>query len=127
MAEIAEGATFPDIEVTRMNAEGKPGFREQIVSNSLEKVGTHALFKGKKVVLFAIPGAFTPTCTSTHCPSFTRDADRLKQKGVELVACTAVNDVFVMVFKKHSLLTRQDAFEDYLKARGKIVFLGECK
>ncbi|MCC7252209.1 peroxiredoxin [Hyphomicrobium sp.] len=54
------------------------------------------LFKGKKVVLFAVPGAFTPTCSEHHLPGFVGHADDLKAKGVTTIACTAVNDVFVL-------------------------------
>jgi glutaredoxin/glutathione-dependent peroxiredoxin len=61
------------------------------------------LFKGKKVVLFAVPGAFTPTCHKNHLPSFVNNAATLKGKGVDTIAVTGVNDVFVMdAWKKAS-------------------------
>ena len=57
---------------------------------------TDELFKGKKVVLFAVPGAFTPTCSAKHLPGFVLNVDAIKAKGVDTVACIAVNDAFVM-------------------------------
>jgi peroxiredoxin len=54
------------------------------------------LFKGKKVVLFAVPGAFTPTCSNNHLPGFVKNAAALKAKGIDTIAVTGVNDVFVM-------------------------------
>ena len=60
-----------------------------------KEISTDEIFKGKKVVLFAVPGAFTPTCSVKHLPGFVQ-TDALKAKGVDTVACLAVNDVFVM-------------------------------
>jgi peroxiredoxin len=57
---------------------------------------TDRLFRGKKVVLFSVPGAFTPTCDARHLPGFVQLADAIKAKGVDAIACMAVNDVFVM-------------------------------
>ena len=59
-------------------------------------IDTETLFNGKKVVLFAVPGAFTPTCSMAHLPGFVVKADEIKAKGVDTIACMAVNDVFVM-------------------------------
>ena len=59
-------------------------------------LSTEDLFSGKKVVLFSVPGAFTPTCSLNHLPGFVDQADALKGKGVDTIACMAVNDVFVM-------------------------------
>lgn len=61
-----------------------------------KEISTDEIFKGKKVVLFAVPGAFTPTCSAKHLPGFVQYADELKAKGVDTIACIAVNDVFVM-------------------------------
>src|SRR6202451_3075656 len=75
---------------------------------------TDDLFKGKKVALFAVPGAFTPTCHRNHLPGFLQHLDAIKAKGVDTVAVTAVNDIFVMTeWKKAS------------GADGKIEFLAD--
>jgi len=60
------------------------------------EITSSELFDGKKVVLFAVPGAFTPTCNETHLPGFIVSADDIKAKGVDTIACLAVNDVFVV-------------------------------
>lgn len=65
-------------------------------ANGPEPLSTGDLFSGKKVVLFSVPGAFTPTCSAKHLPGFVDNADQLKAKGVDTIACMAVNDVFVM-------------------------------
>ncbi len=59
-------------------------------------IKTEDIFRGKKVVLFSVPGAFTPTCSAKHLPGFVGHADKLKAKGVDTIACMSVNDVFVM-------------------------------
>ena len=59
-------------------------------------VTSDELFNGKNVVLFSVPGAFTPTCSKEHLPSYVKNYDKIKAQGVDTVACTAVNDVFVM-------------------------------
>ena len=59
-------------------------------------VSTDELFAGKKVVVFALPGAFTPTCSAKHLPGFIQNADAIKRKGVDVIACISVNDAFVM-------------------------------
>ncbi|MBE7158146.1 MAG: peroxiredoxin, partial [Rhodospirillales bacterium] len=61
-----------------------------------KETSTEEIFKGKKVVLFAVPGAFTPTCSAKHLPGFIQNYDALKAKGVDTIACIAVNDAFVM-------------------------------
>jgi glutaredoxin/glutathione-dependent peroxiredoxin len=61
-----------------------------------KEISTDELFKGKKVVLFAVPGAFTPTCSAKHLPGFVQNVAAIKAKGVDTVACLAVNDAFVM-------------------------------
>uniref|UniRef100_A0AAQ4R9D6 Peroxiredoxin-5 n=1 Tax=Gasterosteus aculeatus aculeatus TaxID=481459 RepID=A0AAQ4R9D6_GASAC len=79
---IQVGEQLPAVEVH----EGEPG----------NKVSMDQLFKGKKGVLFAVPGAFTPGCSKTHLPGFVQQAQDLKSKGVQEVACISVNDAFVM-------------------------------
>ncbi|SFR48300.1 Peroxiredoxin [Marinobacter gudaonensis] len=81
---IQPGDTLPDIELQLMGAKGP------------EKVRTRDLFAGKKAVLFAVPGAFTPTCSAAHLPGFVVNADKLRAKGVDAIVCTSVNDAFVM-------------------------------
>lgn len=61
-----------------------------------QDLSTDELFEGKKVVLFAVPGAFTPTCSMAHLPGFVALADKIKDKGVDSIACLSVNDAFVM-------------------------------
>jgi peroxiredoxin len=75
---------------------------------------TDELFKGKKVVLFGVPGAFTGTCHNTHLPGFVKNTDALKAKGVDMVAVTAVNDLFVM-----------EAWKRASAADGKVEFLAD--
>jgi len=78
---------------------------------------TSELFDGKKVVVFSVPGAFTPTCSAKHLPGFVEQADAIKAKGVDTVACLSVNDVFVM-----------DAWGKSAGADGKVTMLadGNC-
>ena len=65
-------------------------------STGLQDVKTEDLFKGKKVVFFGVPGAFTPTCAQQHLPDYLRAANTMKDKGVDEIICLAVNDPFVM-------------------------------
>lgn len=64
--------------------------------DSPEQISTTEFFKGRRVALFAVPGAFTPTCSARHLPTFIEKGEALKAKGIDEVACTAVNDPFVM-------------------------------
>jgi peroxiredoxin len=75
---------------------------------------TDEVFKGRKVALFAVPGAFTPTCNNLHMPSFLNNVDAIKAKGVHTIAVTGVNDVFVM-----------EAWKKATGADGKIEFLAD--
>ena len=81
---IQEGDQLPDATFFVME-DGRPSPRS-----------TQDLFGGKKVVLFAVPGAFTPLCSEQHLPGYVTHADALREKGVDSVVCTAVNDAFVM-------------------------------
>jgi peroxiredoxin len=81
-------------------------------------IATDELFKGKKVVLFALPGAFTPTCSTSHLPGFVVNADKIKAKGVDEVICLSVNDAFVM----HAWGKAQNAEELHMVADGNADF-----
>lgn len=81
---IKVGDTIPSMKVMMATPDGP------------KEVSTDEIFKGKKVVLFAVPGAFTPTCSAKHLPGFVEHASEIKAKGVDTIACIAVNDAFVM-------------------------------
>ena len=81
---IKEGDRLPDAKLATMTDDGP---------ETIELPGAWA---GKRVALFSVPGAFTPTCSARHLPGFVEQADALKAKGIDVIACTAVNDVFVM-------------------------------
>ncbi|MDF0541571.1 peroxiredoxin [Sphingobium sp. H39-3-25] len=81
---IAKGDSLPQTTFTTMTAAGP------------EPVESASYFAGRKVALFSVPGAFTPTCSAKHLPGFIEKAAELKAKGVDEIACTAVNDAFVM-------------------------------
>jgi glutaredoxin/glutathione-dependent peroxiredoxin len=89
-----------------------------------QKLTADELFKGKTVVLFSVPGAFTPTCDAKHLPGYVELADQFKAKGVDTIACTAVNDVFVMNAWGKSggvgdkILMLADGNGEYVKALG---------
>ena len=86
---ISVGDRMPDGTLMTMTAEGP------------QPVSTADLFGGKKVVLFALPGAFTPTCSAAHLPGFVANADKIKAKGVDDIVCLSVNDAFVMLSLIH--------------------------
>jgi peroxiredoxin len=81
---IKVGDKIPQVRLKVMTAEG------------IKDVSTQEIFAGKKVVLFALPGAFTPTCSAKHLPGFIEKAPQIRAKGVDTIACLSVNDAFVM-------------------------------
>ena len=99
---IKVGDRVPEAKFRVMSAEG-PAWKT-----------TDEVFKGKKVVLFAVPGAFTPTCSNNHLPGFVKSATAIKAKGVDTIAVTGVNDVFVM-----------EAWKKSSGAEGKVEFLAD--
>ena len=81
---ISVGDRIPSAKLARMTGDGP------------QEVSTDEFCAGRKVVLFAVPGAFTPTCSAQHVPGYTANIDALRAKGIDAVACVATNDVFVM-------------------------------
>ena len=100
------------------------GTFKQMTKDGPQNLTTDQLFKDKTVVLFSVPGAFTPTCDAKHLPGFVEQAPKIKTKGVDTIACMAVNDVFVMnAWGKHSnvgdnVLMLADGNGEYAKALG---------
>ena len=81
---VSVGDKIPSVKIKTMTADG------------MSEIDTAEFFAGKKVVMFAVPGAFTPTCSAKHLPGFVDNASDLKGKGVDEIACISVNDAFVM-------------------------------
>jgi len=99
---IATGSRLPEATFRVMTPSG-PGTKT-----------TGEVFNGKRAVLFAIPGAFTPTCHNNHLPGYLESLEAFKAKGIDVIACTAVNDAFVL-----------DAWAKATGAQGKILFLAD--
>jgi peroxiredoxin len=99
---ISAGDKLPSVSLKQATADG------------VSDVNTGELFAGKKAILFSLPGAFTPTCSSKHLPSYVNEYDQLRAKGVDLIACLSVNDVAVM-----------KAWGEAHGALGKIVMLAD--
>ncbi|MCS6987394.1 MAG: peroxiredoxin [Sphingomonadaceae bacterium] len=99
---IAKGDRVPTATLMRMGPNGP------------EPVVTDDLFRGRTVALFAVPGAYTPTCSARHLPGFIEKADEIRAKGVDEIVCVAVNDVFVM-----------DAWGKSAGADGKVTMLAD--
>ena len=100
---ITVGDRIPSATLKSPSPEGPP-----------KEITTDELFRGKKVALFAVPGAFTPACSQRHLPGFVERAEELKAKGVDLIACVAVNDAFVL-----------GAWSREQKADGKVMMLAD--
>ncbi|RKF19337.1 peroxiredoxin [Altericroceibacterium spongiae] len=108
---ISVGDKLPDTKLVKATDNGP------------EAVQSADYFAGKKVALFSVPGAFTPTCSAKHLPGFVEKADDLKAKGVDEIACTAVNDAFVMnAWNKDAgssdITMLADGNADFVKALG---------
>jgi len=99
---IAIGQSIPDVKIKKVAGDGA------------EDVNTAEFFAGRKVVLFAVPGAFTPTCTNNHLPGFVENYDAFKSRGIDDVAVLVVNDVHVM-----------RAWARFTGAEDKLVFLAD--
>lgn len=108
---IKTGDKIPSVTLKTMGGEGP------------QDITTDSIFSGKKVVLFAVPGAFTPGCSMTHLPGFVVNADKIKAKGVDTIACLSVNDAFVMGAwgkdqNADEILMLADGNADFTKACG---------
>ena len=108
---IEVGASIPEATMKIMGEKGP------------QDITTGDIFGGKKVVLFAVPGAFTPTCSAAHLPGFVVNADKLKEKGIDSIVCLSVNDAFVMDAwgkdkNAEELMMVADGNGDFTKAMG---------
>ncbi len=123
MSQVQENSSVPNVtfktRVRDESVEGENPFRWQDLT-------TDEIFKGKKIVLFALPGAYTPTCSNTHAPGYESVYDELKTLGVDEVICLSVNDAFVMFnWKKHLGLQKifmlPDGNADFTREMGMLV------
>jgi glutaredoxin/glutathione-dependent peroxiredoxin len=99
---IAIGDHLPQVEFLTMTGDGQ------------QKVSTDVIFAGRRVVLFAVPGAFTPTCSRNHLPGFLSNVEAIKAKGVDAIVCVTVNDIHVV-----------NAWAEHTGAEGKITMLAD--
>jgi glutaredoxin/glutathione-dependent peroxiredoxin len=95
----------------------------QVTDSGVQEVNTADFFKGKRVALFAVPGAFTSTCSAKHLPSYVNNAEALRGKGVDAIVCTAVNDPAVMrawgqAQKAESVTMLSDGNGEFARALG---------
>lgn len=112
---IATGDRIPECSTLKVMGEKGP-----------QAISTDELFKGKKVVMFAVPGAFTPGCSVTHLPGYVVLADKIKAKGVDSIICMAVNDAFVMGAwgkqqNAEELIMLADGNGDFTRAMGLVM------
>lgn len=123
MSNLQEGASVPNVtfktRVRDESVEGSNPFRWQDLT-------TDDVFKGKNIVIFSLPGAYTPTCSSTHVPGYEADYDVYKELGVDEVICLSVNDAFVMYnWKKHlgveKVFMLPDGNADFTRGMGMLV------
>ena len=108
---IAVGDTIPDVKLIKATADGP------------QPVQSSEYFKGRRVALFSVPGAFTPTCSARHLPGFVDKAGELKAKGIDEIAATAVNDAFVLgawskAGNADAITMLADGNADFVKALG---------
>ena len=109
---IKEGDKVPSVTLQHMTADG------------IQQVSTDEFFKGKRVVVVGVPGAFTPVCSTKHLPGFVQNADAIKAKGIDTIACISVNDAFVMDSwgkeqnTDDEILMLADGNADFAKAAG---------
>jgi peroxiredoxin len=109
---ISAGDKIPSVDLKTMTNDGP------------DSITTIDIFTGKKVIIFGLPGAFTPTCSAKHLPGFVQHADAIKAKGVDTIACISVNDVFVMgAWGKdqnvgNKIMMLADGSADFAKATG---------
>ena len=108
---VTVGDMIPDAKMTLMGAKGP------------QDITTSEIFSGKKVVLFVVPGAYTPTCSNAHLPGFVAQADKIKAAGVDEIVCLSVNDSFVMDAwgksqNAEDLMMVADGNGDFTKAMG---------
>ena len=109
--------------MTIKSGDRLPEVALQRISNGVETLDTRTLFDNRKVVIFAVPGAFTPTCSEKHLPGFVEHFDRFRERGID-VACVAVNDPFVMQAWAESqhvpegLMMLADGNADFTRALG---------
>lgn len=123
MTQLKEGDAVPQVIFKTRVRDASFGGENPFLWKDLS---TDEIFKGKKIVIFALPGAFTPTCSSTHAPGYEEKYDEIKAEGIDEVICLSVNDAFVMFqWKKHlgmnNVFMLPDGNGDFTRAMGMLV------